>query len=208
MTLALKPRPMSRDRSDPEAVLLDRLRAGDEMAFEELVRQHQEALVRFAYRLVGDLDEASDVAQETFIRAYERIADFRGGSTLYTWLYRIAYNRAISLLRRRRVRRFLRLDLDQELSEGVELQLVATGDAATQVEQNELLRHVEVAIETLPPRQRGIFVMRHYEGMSLAQIAKVVGRSEGAIRAGYFHAVRKLRVAAREAGLFEGGEES
>ena len=152
MTLALKPRPMSRDRSDPEAVLLDRLRAGDEMAFEELVRQHQEALVRLAYRLVGDLDEASDVAQETFIRAYERIADFRGGSTLYTWLYRIAYNRAISLLRRRRVRRFLRLDLDQELSEGVELQLVATGDAATQVEQNELLRHVDVAIETLPPR--------------------------------------------------------
>ena len=63
MTLALKPRPMSHDRSDPEAVLLDRLRAGDEMAFEELVRQHQEALVRFAYRLVGDLDEASDVAQ-------------------------------------------------------------------------------------------------------------------------------------------------
>ena len=70
------------------------------------LRQHQEALVRFAYRLVGDLDEASDVAQETFIRAYERIADFRGGSTLYTWLYPIAYNRAISLLRRRRVRRF------------------------------------------------------------------------------------------------------
>jgi RNA polymerase sigma-70 factor (ECF subfamily) len=208
MTLAVKSRPMSQDRSDPEAVLLDRLRAGDEAAFEQLVRQHQESLVRFAHRLVGDLDEASDIAQETFISAFERIADFRGGSTLYTWLYRIAYNQAISLLRRRRVRRFLRLDREEEFTEGVELQLVAEGDAATRVEEAELLRHIEAAIETLPPRQRGIFVMRHYEGMSHAQIAKVVGRSEGAIRAGYFHAVRKLRVAAREAGLFEEGKES
>ncbi|HCL27667.1 MAG TPA: RNA polymerase subunit sigma-70 [Candidatus Latescibacteria bacterium] len=207
MTLALKSRPMSDDRTDPEAVLIARLQAGDDTAFEEIVRQHQEPLVRFAQRLVGDLDDASDVAQETFIRAYERIAEFRGGSTLYTWLYRIAYNQAISLLRRRRVRRFLRLDREDEYSEGVELQLVETYDVAAKVEEVDLLRHIEAAIETLPPRQRGIFVMRHYEGMSHAQIAQVVGRSEGAIRAGYFHAVRKLRAAASKAGLFSVGGE-
>ncbi|MDP6018464.1 MAG: sigma-70 family RNA polymerase sigma factor, partial [Candidatus Latescibacteria bacterium] len=130
---------MSHDRTDPEAALLARLRAGDDTAFDELVRRHQEPLVRFAQRLVGDVDEASDVAQETFIRAFERIADFRGGSTLYTWLYRIAYNQAISLLRRRRVRRFFRLDQEEELPAGVELQLVSGDDAAAQIEQAEIL---------------------------------------------------------------------
>jgi len=194
---------MSHDRTDPEAVLLARLRAGDDAAFEELVGQHQESLVRFALRLVGDPDEASDVAQETFIRAYERIGDFRGGSSLYTWLYRIAYNQAISLLRRRRVRRFLRLDRTEDNGAEVELQLIDSHDAAANLEQAELLQHIDKAIENLPPRQRAIFVMRHVQGMSHTQIAKVVGRSEGAIRAGYFHAVRKLRDAAREAGLLD-----
>ena len=164
--------------------------------------------MRFALRLVGDPDEASDVAQETFIRAYERIADFRGGSSLYTWLYRIAYNQAISLLRRRRVRRFLRLDRAEDLGAEVELQLIDANDAADQLEQAELLNYIDQAIKTLPPRQRAIFVMRHYQGMSHAQIAQVVGRSEGAIRAGYFHAVRKMRDAAREAGLLEDAEVS
>ena len=206
MTLALKPRFMSHDRTGPEAVLLARLRAGDDAAFDELVRQHQEPLVRFALRLVGDRDDASDVAQETFIRAYERIGDFRGGSSLYTWLYRIAYNQAISLLRRRRVRRFLRLDRTEDNGAEVELQLIDSHDAAANLEQAELLKHIDKAIETLPPRQRAIFVMRHVQGMSHTQIAKVVGRSEGAVRAGYFHAVRKLRDAARKAGLLDAPE--
>lgn len=198
---------MAQDRIHPEAALLTGLQAGEPAAFEQLVRQHQAALVRFAQRLVGDADEASDVAQETFIRAFERIGEFRGGSSLYTWLYRIAYHQAISLLRRRKVRRFLRLDRDDAVDEAVQLQLIDSHDAAAEVEQQQMLEHIAVAIEDLPPRQRGIFVMRHYEGMTHAEIAQVVGRSEGAIRAGYFHAVRKLRDAARAAGLLDEQED-
>lgn len=207
MTLALRQSArMTEDgTTDSDATLLDRLREGDEAAFESLVRQYQEQLARFAQRLVGDADDASDVAQETFIRAFERIHEFRGGSSLYTWLYRIAYNQSISLLRRRKVRRFLRLDDDTEHSDAIQLQLVDGTDVAVETEQRQLVGLVEQAIAELPPRQRGIFVMRHYEGLSLAEIARVVGRSEGAIRAGYFHAVRKLRDAAGQAGLFEGG---
>ncbi len=85
----------------------------------------------------------------------------------------------------------------------MQLQLVDSHDAAAHVEQQQLLQYLAVAIKALPPRQRGIFVMRHYEGMSHAEIARVVGRSEGAIRAGYFHAVRKLRAAAKASGLLE-----
>ena len=208
MTLTLKQRPMSHDRTDPEAALLALLRAGDDTAFEELVRQHQEHLVRFTHRLVGDLDEASDVVQETFIRAYEGIDDFRGGSALHTWLYRIAYHQAISLLRRRRVRRFLRLDRDEEFTEAVELQLVDRHDVVADLEHAELMRHVAASVEQLPPRQRGIFVMRHFEALTHAEIAQIVGRSEGAIRAGYFHAVRKVRAAIGAAGLLEDEEPS
>jgi RNA polymerase sigma-70 factor, ECF subfamily len=204
MDLVLKSETMP-DGTDSEAALVARLRVGDEAAFEELVRQHQEPLLRFAHRIVGDLDEASDVAQETFVRAYERIGAFRGGSSLYTWLYRIAYNQAISLLRRRKVRRFFRLGHSEDVSAGVALQLIDTHDVAAQVEQTQFVQQIERAIEALPPRQRAIFTMRHFDGMSHAQIAQVVGRSEGAIRAGYFHAVRKLRIAARRAELFDEG---
>lgn len=191
---------------DAEGQLLVRLQAGEEAAFDELVRTHQEALVRFAARVVGDVDEASDVVQETFIRAYERIGDFRGGANLYTWLYRIAHNLAISHLRKKKVRRFLRLDHEATAGEArtaVPLQLVAADDPGADLERSEALRHIEVAIAALPPRQRSIFVLRHYEGLTHAQIALVVGRTEGAIRAGYFHAVRKLRGAARRAGLLD-----
>jgi RNA polymerase sigma-70 factor (ECF subfamily) len=195
--------PDRHDSVDPEVALLARLRAGDEAAFDTLVRQYQQPLTRFVLRLVGDADDTTDVVQETFIRAFERIDDFRGGAALYTWLYRIAHNQSISLLRRRRVRRFLRLDSDEGRSEAVELQLVDGDDAAARYEETQAVGQIEAAIEELPPRQRGIFVMRHYEGLSLAEIARVLGRSEGAIRAGYFHAVRKLRDRARETGLVE-----
>ena len=164
--------------------------------------------MRFVLRLVGDADEASDVVQETFVRAYERLADFRGGSGLYTWLYRIAHNQAISWLRKKKVRRFLRIDSVGQGEEITPVQLVADDDPAADLERAEALQQIEVAIADLPPRQRSIFVMRHYEGMTHAQIAQVVGRSEGAIRAGYFHAVRKLRTAVQAAGLLEGAVDS
>lgn len=203
------PIPMPADATDaePERALISRLLEGDDSAFDEVVRRHQEPLLRFALGLLGDLDEAADVVQETFICAYERIAGFRGGSTLYTWLYRIAYNRSISLLRRRKVRRLLRLDRHGEDGEGegagVRLQLVAADDPGADLERAERMRQVERAIASLPPRQRSIFVMRHFEGLSHGEIARIAGRSEGAIRAGYFHAVRKVRDAVRRAGLLD-----
>lgn len=193
--------------SGPDGALVARLQGGDERAFDEIVRRYQEPLLRFALGLLGDLDDAADVVQETFVRAYEQISEFRGGSTLYTWLYRIAYNRSISLLRRRKVRRLLRLDRRGEDGEGeglgVRLQLVAADDPGADLERAELMRQVELAVAALPPRQRSIFVMRHYQGLSHGEIARIVGRTEGAIRAGYFHAVRKVRDAVRRAGLLD-----
>jgi len=177
-----------RDSSD--ARLLEQLRAGDGSAFEEIVRRYQERVYQYAYRLVQDPDEASDVAQETFIRAHGKLADFRGDASLNTWLYRIASNLGINALRKRRLRRYIALDQAPEVQ--------ASGGPERDLADDEIRRRVEAAVALLPPRQRSIFILRQYEQLSHREIAGIVGSSEGAVRAGYFHAVRKLRDALRD----------
>ncbi|MEE2659095.1 MAG: sigma-70 family RNA polymerase sigma factor [Candidatus Latescibacterota bacterium] len=179
-------------------MLLARLKAGEDRAFDDLVREYQERIIGFAHRLVGDFDDACDVAQETFIKAHQAIGNFRGDAVLYTWLYRIAHNQAISLLRRRKILSFLRLDIGAE-----EPSLVAPERTDAGVECREVTILIQRAIADLPPRQRSIFVMRNFEGMSHGEIAAIVGSSDGAVRAGYFHAVRKLRKALHATGQFD-----
>lgn len=186
-----------------EQELIERVRAGQTTAFDEVVRRHHERLIQFVFRLVGDRDEAADVAQDTFIKAHERFAEFRGHSGLFTWLYRIAYNEAISLLRRRKLRSFLRFGTDGSLEDGWDRSLAIEPDAAARMEGQQLGAIIAAAVAELPPRQRAIFTMRHHEDMSHAEIARVIGRSEGAVRANYFHAIRKLRQLLGAAGLLD-----
>lgn len=184
-----------------EQVLIERIRAGESGAFDEVVRRHHERLIQFVYRLVDDSDEAADIAQDTLIKAHERFADFRGHSGLFTWLYRIAYNEAISFLRRRKLRSFLRFGTDGTIPDTWDPSLVVETDPAGPMEAEQVQNEVAAAVAALPPRQRAIFTMRHYEEMSHADIARVIGRSEGAVRANYFHAVRKLRDQLSHSGL-------
>ena len=186
-----------------EQTLIDRIRAGDEAAFDEVVLRHHERLIQFIYRVVGDRDEAADIAQDTFIKAHERFSDFRGSSGLFTWLYRIAYNESISLLRRRKLRSYLRIGTDGSTGEGWDRALSIESDPTQHLESEQLQQEVAAAVAALPPRQRAIFSMRHYEEMSHADIARVIGRSEGAVRANYFHAVRKLREQLSDSSLMQ-----
>lgn len=172
---------------ESEARLLERLRSGDESAFDVVVRRFQERVYQYAFHLVQDRDEAGDVAQETFIRAYAKLASFRGDSSLNTWLYRIASNLGINALRKRKLRSFIGLDQAPAL--------VAPGGPDQDLADAEIRRRVSAAVARLPPRQRSIFVLRQYHQLSHREIALVVGSSEGAVRAGYFHAVRKLQIA-------------
>jgi RNA polymerase sigma-70 factor (ECF subfamily) len=194
---AIATRPAAADAVPSEAQLLARLRAGDESAFDQIVRQYEQRVYQYAYRLVQDPDEASDVAQETFIRAHARLGDFRGDASLNTWLYRIASNLGINALRKRRLRAFVGLDQAPAVQ--------APGGPEDDLAAAEIRRRVEAAVALLPPRQRSIFILRHYEQLTHREIATVVGSSQGAVRAGYFHAVRKLRAALRD--LTEDGAE-
>ncbi|MFC1525282.1 RNA polymerase sigma factor [Candidatus Latescibacterota bacterium] len=177
--------PQNEAATPSEAELLRRLRAGDESAFDIVVRRYQERIFRYVSRLVGDADEASDIAQETFIRAYGQIDRFRGESALYTWLYRIASNLSINALRKRGLRSFIGLDEAPSL--------VAAGGPEEDLRAAQIRERVAEAVDQLPPRQRSIFILRQYDQLSHREISKVVGSSEGAVRAGYFHAVKKLQ---------------
>jgi len=187
----------SEERSQvSDARLVSRFVAGEEKAFDEIVRRYQERVFSFAFRMLQDFDQADDVAQETFVRAYQKLGRFRGDSTLFTWLYRIAYNLSINCLRKKKLWSFISgfgAGADSPMDE-----IPAPRGPEEELNAYELRLQVDAAIGTLPSRQRSIFVLRHFQELSHRQIAGILGCSEGAVRAGYFHAVKKLQAALRE----------
>jgi RNA polymerase sigma factor (sigma-70 family) len=172
------------DRSDEE--LLRQFQAGRESAFNELVLRYQEKIYWVARRFSSSHDNADDITQEVFCKMYASLKNFRGDSSLYTWLYRITVNVSLNFLRRQKVRDFLRIDemFDVEAPEGESPDLM--------VEKNEQQSLIEEAVATLPKKQKAVFLMRYYDEMPYEEIAKILKTSVGGLKANYFHAVRKI----------------
>jgi len=167
--------------------LIRRLKAGDEKAFEELVTEYRERVYRVAWRILREDEAAEDAAQEAFIKVFRHIGRFEGRSSLYTWIYRITVNIALNKLKRDRFRQMLPLgDLPRR-------ERRPTADPARMAESSEIADRIRAAVETLPDKQKAVFTLKFYEGMSHREIADIVGCSEGTSKANYFHAIRKLR---------------
>ena len=174
-------------RHEDSADLVRRLKAGDERAFEELVVTYQERLYRVAWRILRDDDAAEDAAQEAFVKVFRHIGRFQGRSSLYTWIYRITVNIALNKLKRDRFRQLLPLgDLPR-------MDHRPGADPAREALSSEVAERVDEAVRALPDKQRAVFTLKFYEGLSHREIAEVVGCSEGTSKANYFHAIRKLR---------------
>ncbi len=173
------------ERSDVE--LLRLFQEGDESAFNHLVLRYQEKVYWVARRFVNDHDGADDVTQEVFVKAYEALKEFRGESSIYTWLYRITVNIALNSLRKQKVREFFRID------EMFDVQDVATESPDEAVEKKEERKLIEEAISRLPEKQKSVFVLRYYEELPYEEIAKILKTSVGGLKANYFHAVRKIQ---------------
>ena len=168
-----------------EADLITRARAGDGAAERELYEAHVDRVYRLAYRFAGDADLARDFTQDTFIRAFERLRDFRGESQFATWLHAIAVSVALNGLRdvkRRRVR-------ETDLEEGHEV--AGTGREA----EPDLKRRLRAAIDALPEGYRTVFVMHDVEGYTHEEIGDVLGVEAGTSKAQLSRARAKLRVA-------------
>jgi RNA polymerase sigma-70 factor (ECF subfamily) len=166
---------------------VERLRAGDERAFEELVEQYRERVYRVAWRILRDDEGAEDAAQEAFIKVFRNIGRFEERSSLYTWIYRITVNIALNKLKRDKFRRML------PLGDMIKRDTRPFADPERAALGNEVAERIEEAVKTLPEKQRAVFTLRFYEELSHKEIAEIVGCSEGTSKANYFHAIRKLR---------------
>jgi RNA polymerase sigma-70 factor, ECF subfamily len=156
-------------------------------SFTVIVERYQKRIYYAASRMLdGDHDEADEVSQDTFVKAYEALGSFRGDAKLYTWLYRIMMNAVIQRSRKKKSRKTVGLESIENTVETGEL------SAHDRLEQRETTRIIEKAIETLPKKQREVFLMRFYDELPYEEIAKLTGTSVGGLKANYFHAVKKI----------------
>ncbi len=177
-----------------EKILLAQFRDGDDASFEALVTAHSAKIIGLAWRLVGNREDAEDLAQEAFIRLYRNIANFRGDSTVSTWLYRTVTRLAIDHLRRQKLKRkvfFFRHNSEEH--DPLELAVDPAASPGERYLAREAGRQLARALEKLSARQRMVFTLRHHEGMPLKEIATVLELEEGTVKVHLHRAVRILR---------------
>ncbi|MCB9183776.1 MAG: sigma-70 family RNA polymerase sigma factor [Flavobacteriales bacterium] len=170
-----------------DAELLDLLRQEDRKhyAFNLLVRQYQRRLYAFVRRMLTDHDEAQDVLQNTFVKAWHGIDGFRGDSQLYSWLYRIAHNECLNHLRKARRRLFVS---DASIVE----RLTTTLDSSEHFSGDAIQQRLQRAVMRLPDKQRAVFNMKYFDGMKYEDMSAVTGTSVGALKSNYHIAVKKI----------------
>jgi RNA polymerase sigma-70 factor (ECF subfamily) len=172
-----------------DALLVERARAGDTEAFRGLVERYSGRIFRLAYRILGDEPSAEDAVQETFLRAYRSLARFNARSQFGTWLHRIAANTSVEILRKHQSSRPERTGEEAAASP---LSSRDPGPDRRALSQ-EVERAVRGALADLSPTERAAFVLRHFEGRSIAEICGALGLRESAGKQAIFRAVKKLR---------------
>ena len=181
--------------AEEDRALIERARQGDRAAFRELVERHQRRAFAIAVALVRDENDAREIVQEAFLRVWRGLETFHGGSSFFTWLYRIVTNLAIDLMRKP-ARRDQELDESREIKDELDVPLLARIDGADPldvVRRTEIADRIRGALEALPPYHRGVIVMREVEGMSYEEMAQAMGVSKGTIMSRLFHARQKLQ---------------
>jgi RNA polymerase sigma-70 factor, ECF subfamily len=182
-----------------EAALIRAAQAGDERAFEQLVRLYDQSVLRLALNLLRSPEDASDVYQEAFLRVYRNLHNFRFDCSFHTWLYRIVTNLCLDALRKRRVRR--EESTMVETSDGALDRMDtleeprADGDPQRRLLSSQLHDRIRTVLADLTPRERMVFEMRHYQGMRLRAIGDALGASEEAAKNCLFRATQKMRAA-------------
>ena len=171
--------------SDAELLMQFREPATKERAYTTLIRKYQEKLYWHIRRMVVDHDDANDVLQNVFIRVWKGLENFREDSQMYTWLYRIATNECLTFLEQQKKRASISLsDDDSGLSDKIK--------ADQGFDANKLEWKLQLAIQQLPEKQRVVFSLRYYDEMPYEEMSRVLDTSEGALKASYHHAVKKV----------------
>jgi len=172
---------------------VERARSGDSDAFRLLVEQHSRAVFRLAFRMTGNEEDAEDVVQETFLRAYRQLDRYEARSSFSTWLYRIASNYSLDLIRMRKRHEDRRERSSTEDKDILQSIPVNTPGPERMAYGSQVQDHVNAALNELSPQERTAFVLRHFEGLSIEEIGVALGTGTNATKHSIFRAVQKLR---------------
>ncbi|HKP31559.1 MAG TPA: sigma-70 family RNA polymerase sigma factor [Chitinophagaceae bacterium] len=156
-----------------------------EKAFTQIIKKYQERLYWHVRRMVVDHEDANDVLQNVFIRVWNGLENFREDSQLYTWLYRIATNESLTFIEQQKKKAAISLD-------DAESALTNKITADKHFDANKLEWKLQLAIQQLPEKQRVVFSLRYYDEMPYEEMSRVLETSEGALKASYHHAVKKI----------------
>jgi RNA polymerase sigma-70 factor (ECF subfamily) len=175
--------PAVRGLREDDREAIEACRQGEREAFDRLVERYQRDVYRLCYRYVNNHQDANDMAQEAFLKAYRALKRFRGDSAFSTWLYRIAVNTCLNF---RAARRVPQEELSEHLADG------ATG-MAERMQEDERSAQVREAVARLPEKQRATLILKIYHDLTHEEVARVLGASVGTVKANLFHALGNLR---------------
>jgi RNA polymerase sigma factor (sigma-70 family) len=171
--------------TDTELLIQFREPATKEKAFTAIIKKYQEKLYWHVRRMVVEHEDANDVLQNVFIRVWNGLENFREDSQLYTWLYRIATNESLTFLEQQKKKSAISLS---EVETGLSNKIKAD----SHFDANKLEWKLQLAIQQLPEKQRVVFNLRYYDEMPYEEMSRVLETSEGALKASYHHAVKKI----------------
>ncbi|MEO7265820.1 MAG: sigma-70 family RNA polymerase sigma factor [Ferruginibacter sp.] len=172
-------------QDDDELLFQFKNEATREAAFTSIIKKYQEKLYWHIRRMVVEHEDANDVLQNLFIKVWKNLENFREDSQLYTWLYRIATNESLTFLEQQKKRSSISIS-DEDSQMGNKLKADSNFDG------NKLEWKLQLAIQKLPEKQKAVFNLRYFDEMPYEEMSRVLGTSEGALKASYHHAVKKI----------------
>lgn len=180
---------MTKNKDDD--ILVKRTQTGDNDAFGELVLKYQKRIYDLAYSFTHNVEDAYDLSQDIFLKAFKAIDSFRDNSTFYTWLYQIARNACIDYIRKRK-RRNLIIFGDMTVMTILSREN-SSNRLINKLERDELNKQIRNAVNKLSKRQKQVLILRHYQDLNLREIAETLGLSVGTVKTHHFNAVHRLR---------------
>jgi RNA polymerase sigma-70 factor (ECF subfamily) len=165
--------------------LVARARDGDRQAFDKLVKENKDKMFALTLRMTGDREAALDLMQDTFYTAFREIGRFRGEANFSSWLYRIASNKALNYLKRKKILSFI--PLTNQASEKVSYEM------PNFIDGEGINKELAAAVDSLPPKQKLVFNLRFYEQLPFGKIAVILKKSESTVKTNYQKAIEKLR---------------
>ncbi len=180
----------------PDDELVLKAQQGDVHAFDQLVERYHGKIYGLTYNMTSNREDAEDLTQEIFVKAFQALPRFKGKSSFYTWLYRIAVNKTINYRKKRNRKRAMSLDqFDQEIkTDEVYHDLTSKGSPLRNLSLTELQKKLNEALESLSEKHRTVVVLHDMQGIPHEEISKIVGASVGTIRSRLFYARRQLQV--------------